>query len=343
MKKNALILVLMSFSFAVFAQLGKGTMQVDGSAQLQSYRLYNSDNRFSGLNVSPSFTYFFNKNFALSSQLAVDNSSAKQSDYYYKNLGLTPSLYYFFNPDAKWKAYAKVKFGYEVSKVNYDASKTNEIKADASTVGGAVGVNHFLKPTIALNAELSYGKSFTTLSQGAKDVEKSSYNRLTLSVSLQNFLSKSSKSEITEGLLNKGRIVANGNLIFDRIFNENSTASNITFNGEGGIFAAKNLLIGSGIQLYSYDSDVYAELLPYLNYYIPLKKRLAVFGQIEARTSLNKDDKLYTVVLPGVGMNYFLSQNVAIEAKVSYNYIDFNNPKSLQGVALGANLKYFLK
>lgn len=341
-KIKFLLPTLMLISIFSKAQIGLNTKTLSGNAAL-GYQITNFDNyKFTNSIAlfNPTSGKFIGKKtlFSYKSDMLYSRYSSEYSSrfgtYESGNMGIYVNVRHYINPDDKFKFYGEVNVG--ATKYWYPIDYNGEkLELTNGRIGGAIGANYFLNRTIALDAKIGYDRN-----QELSGSFNTSSNKYYLGIGLANFMH--ANSEVGEGseLIEKGRKSVDGYIGLSN--NDFGTAYQIK--AKYSQFVANGLMVGGSIEgsnnpsLGRFQSDGF-KVDALVRYYVPLTKKLFIYPEAKVTYADLGVGRFYYEF--GVGMNYFLKKNVALD-------IDVFRLGAAQGQTntfLGANvgLKYFLK
>lgn len=338
------LFLVITLPVSVFAQLQKGTWLLGGSARLNAPSIVNYDDpsiqteSYIDFLAAPSASYFVSKRWALGAGIVGFLSFQTEEGDVNGGIGIIPQVRYYFNPDnAKRNWFAIVGGGFS-SGIGF----SNGFGVETATLLTGVGVNHFLTPNVALEGLL--GANW----DGGSDTE------LRLNLGLQFFLrQKSEESPIITPTLGKGTIMLGGSAMVSNVQDEFwsfQLLPNI------GFFLSERLVLGGKLQAsYSFNSNTDFRssaigLSPFVRYYLnPASGRTLWFlaadvGIVAGNLRLNEQFQFkldYTnfTAAGKVGINYFLTPNVALEGTLGVDYANFKTTSDFNSAGRGNTLR----
>ena len=204
MKLTAFILIFLSNSLLLTAQLHKGQWMVGGSADfshgITEYSISNFNNRTQQTvyNFFPRVGYFFADRFVVGPRIQISNSKTNAKFVNYASVGSELlrdtkesgvglgafARYYFFKPQNKFNAFAEAAYSYSFEKVTSQTQQISpsyseshiESKYRANNYSLMAGPVLFLSPKVSFEISVGY-----TYSQGTDKL--SNYDRKTSHVS----------------------------------------------------------------------------------------------------------------------------------------------------------------
>jgi outer membrane protein len=351
---TGLILVLMlcvvSVSFGQEEEkpgyISKGQWMLGGTMSLSSSTDFIKTPSFS---ISPMAGYFIGKRWALGVNLGysisdvtyVDLAGAERSQTL-SRLSATPFARYYFGV-GKFAPFAEGGYG-----MNWYFVDGNNSGDNSSYKIGA-GLNYFVTPSLAVEGKLLYSRSTN---------DAASINPISLGIGLQFFLSRNQNvtaKEVDQTFLAKGSWMIGGNInvsLSDNKYSDNLYQDH-RFSPMAGYFLTDKLAMGLTM-FYTYNGiyDSHVEALtaaPFVRYYFGTK-RFAPFAEAAfgggvtkvgyfdgtEQQNLRNEHFSYGVA---AGFNYFITNNVALETKLSYLK---NNNFDEGSLGLQAGISFFL-
>lgn len=292
--------------------------------------------------ISPTAGYFIGKRFALGLEAGYsiydastfNPATQEETSRTISRLSLTPFARYYFGVN---KFAPFVEAGYAMQ--NYYLNGENVGDNQNYKVGA--GLNYFISPSLALEGKVSYTHPVND--------DSPAYKPVTLGIGLQFFLSRNQKAakEPDQKFLEKGSWMVGGNMSL--AFSENEYQSH-RINPLVGYFLTDKIATGLSAS-YGYSGGPSNSMeaftaAPFMRYYFATS-RFAPFAYAAAGVTASKykyyegevsKDEDFTYQA-GVGFNYFITKNVALESELSYFRNDDNNQATL---GLNAGLKFFL-
>lgn len=364
-------LCLSCMSMTTFAQIQKGNYNFSGDVGLSLNSLSSNSFNFkeARLSLSPSIGKFLTDDWLVSVQpiLSTQNQTYKSSDLIGNSYGYTSGqtdlgagigTRYYVSLSDKTRFFGAVNASLARRWANFSfdnqtfPSNNNRVAGSAVTYGGGVGLNVGMRQGVFFEASLSYNAEESTFSGGTR---KSDF--YSLSVGLNHFIVNPKKADIEDdyAFIKKGRQMFGGGLTVNKVADTYLTIVNPKFSQ----FVTDNILVsgeafinnisGSGI-----DNQLIT-LTVASRYYFPVKKRLFIYPELAyTRRYENVSSRLSSnyhknEVSLGIGGNYFLSKNVAIEAtllQARFNPFPENTQqKSFTGlIGLGnVGIVYFIR
>ena len=335
------ILFLACVHTATFGQIQKGNYNFGGDVALSTTSM--SSNSFKektvNLSLSPSFGKFLTNEWLVSVQplLSTKTQNANVSDlsgngpYEYKqgqtNLGLGISSRYYVKMSDKISLFGAVNgsFTRQLSSVFITGVNANNFDrktmANLVTYGVGVGVNIAVKPDVFFETTLSYNGSELIRTDG---FGRNKFNFLSFNCGLNHFIINPRKADFASdfAFIKKGRQMFGGGLTVNK-FPDYFVS---TINPKLSQFVTNRLLLSGEMAIKTFNGDgIDIQIITATaaaRYYLPVQKRFFVYPELSytrkyddnASNSFfnnryNKDE-----VAMGIGGNYFLSKNVALEA-----------------------------
>ena len=341
-KIKFLLPTLMLISIFSNAQIGLNTKTLSGNAAL-GYQITSTDYfKFTSSQAlfNPSFGKFIGKKTLLSYQSDMLYSrysslgASRFGTYESGNMGIYVNVRHYINPDAKFKFYGEVNVG--ATKywypIDYNGGK---LELTNGRIGGVIGANYFLNKTIALDAKIGYDRN-----QELSGSFNTSSNKYYLGIGLANFMH--ADSEVGEGpeLIENGRKSVDGYIGLSN----NGFGTAYQIKAKYSQFVANGLMVGGSIEgakdnlSRSLTGNTF-KVDALVRYYVPLTKKLFIYPEAKVTYADLGVGRFYYEF--GVGMNYFLKKNVALDIDV----FRLGASQGQTNTFLGANvgLKYFLK
>jgi hypothetical protein len=276
------------------------------------------------LSIQPKAQY---QRYEITNSNTTDKNFAELS-----KIGLNVSIRHYLNTGSKIKFYGEANLG--IDKQNYSYNNgTTLYNYSTANFGGAIGANYFLNKTIALNGKIGFDRTeYLPNSQN-------SYNNVHIGLSLENFISSESEDGEGKELIAEGRESIGGNIGV----NITDFGTRYQIKAQYSRFLSEGLMVGGtiegGNEQFNRIVSKYLKIESMARYYIPLGKKLFIYPEAKIGYGDFGSPKFYYEA--GIGMNYFLKKNVALE-------IDLLRIAGTQGQSnffIGSNvsLKYFLK
>lgn len=354
MKASSFSVILLFSSIISFAQtdennssISKGQWMLGGTMSLSTSDDFIHTPNFS---ISPMAGYFIGKRFALGLNMnyAVtdmttnDPLTGTEQSNTVSSLSVTPFARYYFGV-GKIAPFAEAGYG-----MNWNFSEGNKTSDNMSYKIGA-GLNYFITPSLAVEGKLSYTR-YTHAN--------ASVNPVSLGIGLQFFLSRNQNTtakETTTKFLEKGSWMIGGNVNVS--FSDNEYSDNLyqdhRFSPMAGYFLSDKLAMGLTMHysyLGIYDSRVESlSAAPFVRYYFKTQRfapfaeasfgggvtEIAYFDGTEQQTVKDENFSYQTAA----GFNYFITNSVAVETKLSYLK---NNNFDRGSLSLQAGFSFFL-
>lgn len=189
MKKTILLAAFAVFGFTqVNAQddestfgFEQGNVFIEGNLGFSSSKDNNTDLTTSGFNFNPKVGYFINDDFAIGVELGigsakVDDTVAEVTDSNF-DAGVF-GRYYFLDLGKRFKTFAEFGGGITSTKSEIEGVD-DDFKTNGFNVGAGIGINYFLKDSIAITFGLTdvIGYSSNTVDvDGAESVTSFGFN-----------------------------------------------------------------------------------------------------------------------------------------------------------------------
>ncbi|HEU5290058.1 MAG TPA: outer membrane beta-barrel protein [Cyclobacteriaceae bacterium] len=321
--------------------ISKGQWMLGGTVSLRTP----DDFQTANFSISPMGAYFIGNRWTLGVELGysvseIDALNPITGETYTQtlsSLSTTPFARYYFGV----KKFAPfVEGGYQM---NWYYGEGEKIGDNQRYKVGA-GLNYFVSPSLALEGKVSYTYPVN---------DESAYKPIGLGIGLQFFFSRNQNAiakESNETFLAKGSWMLGGDINLE--FSENEYQTH-RINPMVGYFLTNKFATGVAIG-YAYSGGEYNSIealsaAPFIRYYFAIG-RFAPFAGVAAGLAHSKfeyydgdewqgsTDNSFSYQA-GVGFNYFITKNVALESGLSY----FRNQNIDQGsLALTAGLKFFI-
>lgn len=347
MKRILTLLFIFSSIFIGHAQIQKGSLLLDGQFNIGS-SVGQEDNVFS-VNVAPAVGVFLSDRFVLGAGLGVGYGNIGGFDG--GSLAIAPFARHYFSGDInkpiRWFATAGTG-------INFLFGDTDSDPIYSLNLG--VGVNYFLNKQVALEGILGY------VNQDLGGSPRS--NLISLRLGLQLFLHPEGDDTRESLSIEKANklFVGSSFALFtnnpDNIFGSTS----ITLNPNIGWFLSEHFAVGSSVLL-SYNSirvfdGISVGATPFVRFY-PQKSTGAFQWFLTAEAGIqyfsnNFDESLTGVggfdnsgwlknFRAGTGLNWFLSENVALEGILSYRYQETPTlPAVDRNISFDVGFQFFL-
>lgn len=330
--KNLLItLSIFCLPLIVKAQLSKGVSTFYGTIGI------NNDVTF----LQANYGKFLNDQILFGSSINTSYSSSSFIDYL--ALGINPYVRYYFNPQQN-NTFLYLQADYSYSTFLLDAEGNN------TRLGLNLGLDHFIAPGVA----------FSTLGGINYEGTEGSYSRyLSLFLDLSAFIfpaTTADKLHATIGQFQRGSLILGGSRAglgrsLDRI------DWNLSFHPRVGYFITNKLVLGArlGLSFQKIKTDLFGSFTsrrlnvsPFARYYLHYPKRFNPFvvAEFEYQSSTYTgfsivDGNSSDVSLPkaGIGGDFFLTPNLAIEAILNVEYNTYNQTTRL---VFKTGVQYFI-
>jgi len=323
MKNKLLFLLLFSlFTSVAFSQIAKRNLIIEGGASLQINNSKiegfggNGTNTDVLLIASPKVTYFFSDRFAAGGGLLFGGLVDAGTSF-----GINGNGRFYLSTESSSAWFLKAELDYIKS------GDFNQFSANAG-----LGWDIFLTPNLALESSMTIGFS------DANDVLGSTNTQFILGTGLKFFFDRLPEELPEDGnaIIRKGNGflgLTSGSIVLNRRNSATTTAINLA--PQFGKFVSDRLLFGSLINLTNQSfggfNSFSVEATPFLRYYLnPEGKKFVPFGELGGGVSfdyLNGDfvpngnqTQTNPVVFGGVGVDYFIRSNIAVEIKANYRY-----------------------
>jgi hypothetical protein len=324
--KYLFYVILLLFKTPLFAQLQKGVISIKQNPIYASI----NDSDTARL-LSPSLMYAINDRWlvGINPRIGKDNFAENKS----KDLALSSWMQFVITPTLKRKIY--LKEGFSINRNDFVSENIKYI-TNSSALNLGLGMYRFINPHIAFNHLISYQYSFSARRKNDKPSGNTISKQWEYTLSLQNFAQFPLKDTILDEPFEAGRCIADLNINFK---SEKEFGNSFYYNANYGRFVADNLLFGLGIN----GSKQILGFEPYIRYYVPIKKRAAIFANANAWLFYRFSDKeAFASSNIGIGYTYLLNNNIGIEATLNYekDYIEKLN-SSPYYFGLHSGLKYY--
>lgn len=323
MKVSVFTCLFVVFTFMLHSQTQKRAWLLNGNAALTS-SIGEQPNGF-GLNLAPSAGYFFSDRLLAGSSLS----------YSYSSLGeildnsafeVTPFLRYYFSSTEQPMVWF-VTAGYSVYRSKLDFGAT-ESKTNSTFFFGGIGLNYFLNANAAIESNLHFQQNYNEISDASS---------LIFNTSLQFFLSSTiSKSTTAIAIQQGGSLIGlNAGGGWRNIGTTDDWS--LSVNPKLGFFITDRWALGSGLLLGFADENAIVEPQPFARYYFG-KSTLALqpFATAQLHTRLQfadqwKDASFFNLdALVGLGLDYFLTPDVALEGLLGLNSSELEDQSNRQ-------------
>ncbi len=340
------LLLLTSF---VHAQIAKGVSNIDGGMSINN-TIDNSGyfaNKNLGTSISPTFGHFLTDKIMVKGKLSGEVSHYSYFNTNINNVGIDIEGRYYFNPKSNWKYFAGVSLGVNTFKYDYFSNNISDgYTLRTLNYGAFVGGNKFLNNEIALEGRIGFSYGLGEQKAVFYPGQNQRTNDIGLDIGLTNFINFKNKTKDFDGLIDEGRIVANGHLS-THFFNTRNEGGiyyrghNSTLNADYGQFFAKGLLLAGKFDGQANEYTINGTASLYAQYFYPITKRFMLNAKAGFDYSFEKYKHSYLAISGGLGATYFLTKNVAIDL----NLINFSKStdNNHQKVNFGVGLRYFLK
>ena len=333
-----------------FTQIGKGVYTFKPDFDVSTSPII----RGHYSNFTPDFGVFINSKLLLSGQI-----NASVDNYYnngtYKQTAASLNARYYYKDAGKWKPYVNAGVGIGKDKYlefkNFVGNGFVNFEYKILTWALGTGVQYFLNPNVAIDANLSYSVSDykTTLTP---QNSKFKYHNTAFSIGLRPFFTTASikESKETTDFLAEGRIMPFANILLSNLKTTGNTKSEYNnFNGNFGAeyFLSKHFSAGGSFSFSKRGVGDYIAAGGSMAYFFHLKKRAylslglkSTFTHLLNANVLVSNGLTYT---PSVDFYYFLNQKIALDAGLHYE--TRVAPKIFQPLDKGffdIGLKYFL-
>jgi len=339
--KSILLLLFSLVATLTFAQIAKRNLIIEGGASLQFI-----NSKADGIGASssasetvfiatPKVTYFISDRFAAGGGLILGSIVGTGGSF---GINGNARFYLSSNSLSAWLVKAEVDY------LNGDGF--NQFSAAAG-----LGWDIFLSPNVALESSITIG--FTD----SNEFITSSNTQFLLGTGLKFFFDRLPEALPEDGnlIIRKGNGfmgVTSGSILLNR--RNNTTITSINLAPQFGKFVSDRLLFGSLVNLTNLSAGGFnrfsLEATPFLRYYLnPAGRKFVPFGELGGGISFTyvngdiipngNDTQTNPVALAGVGVDYFIRSNVAVEIKANYRYTkiaDFLKQNNI-GVSIGFN------
>ena len=357
----------------IFAQIQKGNYNFGGDVGLSANST--SSNTLNGkdarLLVSPSVGKFLTNEWLVSVKpiLSTQNQTYKLSDFGSNltndytlgqtNVGVGIGSRYYLSLSDKTSFFGAVNASFahqwsNVSFANQGGNYDNKIEGNVVTYGGGVGLNVAVKQGVFFETSLSYNATESKSGTGTRK-----FDFFSLNCGLNHFIGNPKKADIEAdyAFIKQGRQMFSGGLTINKMSDVYSTIINPKFSQ----FVTDNVLVSGEASISNVSSAAGVDnqiitLTASSRYYFPVKNRFFLYPELSytrryENTSANSSSSYSKNELAiGIGGNYFLSKNVALEAtflQARFNiFAEQNNEqRTLTGlVGLGnVGLVYFIR
>lgn len=331
------------FALPLFAQIQTGNYTIGGDInatgafQKDKYLDFNEFNA----SLSPSMSKCLTDKWLVGvrpilSTFSNSNTFSPISEdmpYIYKNsltrLGLEVSSRYYFTKNSNLKPFAFLKVAYDRgSSYGYYKPYNGDIGEGSTSTTFlnyqlGLGANYFLKQDVALEGSLSYGHTEVPdayeLLSIARVVDS---KNVTLDFRMTNFINLSSKESDEEApqYIAKGRRTIGGNIqvgLNNTLYNESPVSLQINPKFSQ-LITDRLMLMGDFNWIIEGSKDISAAVATVAaRYYVPVKKRFYVYPQLSygyRQGNSYVNGNINHLMSVGLGGNYFLSKNIALEA-----------------------------
>jgi hypothetical protein len=343
-KQHFFLYFFLIIAVPTFAQITKGFKTIgsanlgfqsnSSSSKVGNNETFNSNNFQLGLNLNGPF-YMVTNRLQLGVGIGYNFTkfpdykpySTSQSTAIKHSFSFSPEIdYYFTKNNGGFYVYAGGNINPYTSTVTNDDNPNEFVKESGTYNSWHAGLGYLLpvNENVFLTAQLNFYKRY-------------SYNSLSVSVSLRNFVPKIlvSKGEETPEFIKVGRSIVDGYFAmgYSSFFDENNFSigasysqlkflnNHLAFGGYGSVSGQFNKPIGN---YYSLSGGVKAR------YYIRMTPRLFIYPELGLGLDLNIDktnmsNNARIVFTKSVGFNYFITQNVAIDANIDLGFSRYEN------------------
>lgn len=348
MKKiNVLIFFTLFFCAALFAQIPKGSLLIDGNFGINA-DVGNEDNNTLSVLASPLVGFFVNQNLVLGGRLSV--ISGFSDGVSGGTIGLFPQArLYFKNDETPLKWFGQAGFDFQFGYGDFESTTVNlDLRAGANLF-----INSLTAIEIALNfQERDLGGDFSN-------------SNLFINGGLQFFLIKGEERD-NSNILKKGRWFIGATTFginLSTLLNSNDFFS-IGINPNAGYFLSEQFAIALALPFNYATNNAINSLFQYgiqpqVRFY-PIKQGRAFQPFFLVSTGIQwysidvedsfignseiVDNTTITSFNGGIGANLFLSQNVAFEG--SLQYLSSNSDDlgiDTQNIGFNVGIQFFVK
>ncbi len=340
-KKSGLLFLFSLVATITFAQIAKRNLIIEGGASLQLINT-KSDGIGGSSSLSetvfvatPKITYFISDRFAAGGGLTIGTLAGTGA-----NFGINLNGRFYLSNDSNSAWFLKADLDY-----------LNESAFNQFSAAGGLGWDIFLTKNIALESSITVG--FTE----SNEFVTSSNAQFLLGTGLKFFFDRMPEELPEDGnaIIRKGNGfmgVTSGSILLNR--RNNATITSINLAPQFGKFVSDRLLFGALVNVSNFSAGGFnrfgIEATPFLRYYLnPEGKKFVPFGEIGGGISFNylngdiipngNQTRSDPIALAGVGVDYFIRSNVAVEIKANYRYTkidDFFKQNNI-GFSIGFN------
>ncbi len=340
------LVVLFSLcSIASSAQIKKGVWLLGGGASA-STTLSDMRDDFS-FSITPSGGYFITDQWLIGTGLGYRPwfLSFEDQEYTFQSFSITPFARYYFNrPEQSFHWFATLGSTFIRFRTTSNQPVISETERSSIEPFAGAGFNFFANSNIALEGTLLYRGYFE---------ENFDSHSIIYNVGLQFFLLPHANTASTENnaiALSKGAwllgISGNGGWFgigeFDDLY--------ASFSPAAGYFLTNRLALGAGFQLAFANQNAIVYPEPFARYYIGgSSSRIQPFATAGFGTRFQLADKtndpgFFNLNLTaGIGLDYFLTPNLALEALLKYDGRQLEDDFINEFLDFGVGFQFFLR
>ncbi len=348
MKKILTILTMSMLCSSLFGQIEKGSLLLDGNFQLLN-RFVEPNNAF-GIGIDAGLGIFLSDKFAIGS--GIRSNYFNEGELSASNLTIAPfGRFYLINKESPWKWFLEAGTG-----IYLGFGDNNNDPVYSYNAG--TGVNYFLNSQVALEGILQYIN---------QDVENSrNTNQLVFNMRVRLFLNPNQEDENTGVNIVKDNSFFIGASVMSLDIStllDDPNLFGINLNPNIGFFLSENWAIGAELILAHQTTDFYRGttfgINPLVRFYPqsnPGRLQWFLYASGGINRSINKFeegfgfppavDQSFWVknFRSGIGLDLFLSENLAVEGTAGFNYFDGTPISNSERIlSLDVSFQYFIR
>jgi len=339
--KSVLIFLFSLVSTITFAQIAKRNLIIEGGVSLQFINS-KADGIGGSSSISetlfiatPKVSYFISDRFAAGGGLLIGNILGTGG-----NFGINGNARFYLSSDS---------YNAWFLRADLDYLKDGDFNQFSAAAG--LGWDIFLSPNVAIESSMTVG--FTD----SNEFITSSNAQFLLGTGLKFFFDRLPEElpEDRNAIIRKGNRfmgITSGSILLNR--RNNTTITTINLAPQFGKFVSDRLLFGSLVNLTNFGAGGFnrftVDATPILRYYLnPASRKFVPFGELGGGISFTvisgdivpngNETQTNPIALGGIGVDYFIRSNVAIEIKANYRYTkitDFIKQNNF-GMSIGFN------
>lgn len=330
-----------------------------GSESKKSASLSVNNLNSTSIQLVPDLAYFINENWLVGINSELDYSefyldqftlfglsSSEDLTIKFTESTISPFIRYYHTLNQKNYLFAGVHFNFNLSNNSFPITPTttDAVKKQFFSFRLEVGHNVFFRPTFALASSISYNPFITQIGGSKLSFLTLNSKELRFHSKTQNFLVQNNqRDKINKTALYKGNKIFAGELQFsiarnedlfsfeiDRVNSSQVTIFQLKANAKLMHFITDQLAFGGDVDISTaklkdvIDNKIIT-VAPFVRYYFPINELLHVYPTAGFSVSniftFSIDETLQNWSYHGgVGVGYFLTNNMAIEANVLYQY-----------------------